>query len=256
MDSYHAAFRRGFSAARWSTVGPIRCVPPVRTITITRPAPRNCTVSPGPWLAAAALHSFLDGWSVAPALAAAPLGLRVAVPLAVALHKLPEGMALAGILRAAVKSRAGAWAGACGRGRHAGGRRRGFWMAPAPGQRLGSPTPGPHRGLAVLPGLPRVHQEWKRRGAAPAFLSAAAGAAGAALIQRAARRCCGSSASGLCRRWVESRWLTPPAETGGATKARPARRRRRRTQPGRRSTGGPARGHSKKARTASRKPGG
>ena len=36
---------------------------------------------------------------------AVPLGLRVAVPLAVALHKLPEGIALGGILRASVGSR-------------------------------------------------------------------------------------------------------------------------------------------------------
>jgi zinc transporter ZupT len=31
-----------------------------------------------------------------------------------------------------------------------------------------------------------VHEEWKRRGAAPAFLSALAGMAGAAIIQRGA----------------------------------------------------------------------
>jgi hypothetical protein len=49
----------------------------------------------GPLIVAAALHSFLDGWSVATAQLAVPLGLRVAVPLAVGLHKLPEGIALA-----------------------------------------------------------------------------------------------------------------------------------------------------------------
>src|SRR5262249_53986675 len=59
-----------------------------------------------PLLSAAVVHSFLDGWSIATAQQAAPLGLRVAVPLAVALHKLPEGMALGGILRASIASRA------------------------------------------------------------------------------------------------------------------------------------------------------
>src|SRR5215472_3133596 len=59
----------------------------------------------GPLIAAAAVHSFLDGWSIATVQLAVPLGLRVAVPLAVALHKLPEGIALGGILRASVKSR-------------------------------------------------------------------------------------------------------------------------------------------------------
>ena len=58
-----------------------------------------------PLIAAAAVHSFLDGWSIATAQWAAPLGLRVAVPLAVALHKIPEGIALGGILRASVSSR-------------------------------------------------------------------------------------------------------------------------------------------------------
>jgi len=54
----------------------------------------------GPLIAAAAVHSFMDGWSVATVQLTVPLGLRVAVPLAVALHKLPEGIALGGILRA------------------------------------------------------------------------------------------------------------------------------------------------------------
>ncbi|PWU07350.1 MAG: hypothetical protein C5B51_10235, partial [Terriglobia bacterium] len=60
----------------------------------------------GPLIAAAAVHSFLDGWSIATAQWAAPVGLRVALPIAVALHKIPEGMALGGILRAAVNSKA------------------------------------------------------------------------------------------------------------------------------------------------------
>src|SRR5262245_35315198 len=47
-----------------------------------------------PLIAAAALHSFLDGWSIATVEIGATLGLRVAVPVAVALHKIPEGIAL------------------------------------------------------------------------------------------------------------------------------------------------------------------
>src|ERR1035437_6135705 len=46
-----------------------------------------------PLIVAATVPSFLDGWSVA------------TVQLAVALHKLPEGIALGGILRASVGSR-------------------------------------------------------------------------------------------------------------------------------------------------------
>jgi hypothetical protein len=46
----------------------------------------------GPLLAATAIHSFLDGWSVR-ALAVQPLA-SVAVPIGLALHKVPEGLAL------------------------------------------------------------------------------------------------------------------------------------------------------------------
>src|ERR1039458_391980 len=65
-----------------------------------------------PLIAAAAVHSFLDGWSIATVQLTATLGLRVAVPLAVALHKFPEGLALGGILRASVPRRGAAlgWA--------------------------------------------------------------------------------------------------------------------------------------------------
>ena len=59
----------------------------------------------GPLIVAAALHSFLDGWSIATVQLGVPLGLRVAVPLAIALHKLPEGIALGGILRASLRTR-------------------------------------------------------------------------------------------------------------------------------------------------------
>jgi zinc and cadmium transporter len=46
----------------------------------------------GPLLIATALHSFLDGWSVR-AVAVQPLA-SVAVPIGLALHKVPEGLAL------------------------------------------------------------------------------------------------------------------------------------------------------------------
>lgn len=58
----------------------------------------------GPLLAAAAVHSFLDGWSVQ-VFSAATLA-RVAVPLGLALHKIPEGLALGLLTR---KSISPAW---------------------------------------------------------------------------------------------------------------------------------------------------
>src|SRR5260370_15693143 len=65
-----------------------------------------------PLIAAATVHSFLDGCSVATVQLTIPVGLRVEVPLAVALHKLPEGIALSGILRAAGESGRAAVGGA------------------------------------------------------------------------------------------------------------------------------------------------
>ena len=141
----------------------------------------------GPLLAAAALHSFLDGWSVTTAQAAAPLGLRVAVPLAVALHKLPEGMALGGILRAAVKSRTQAMSWCLlAEGATLVGGVAGLLIAPHLGTAWIMYPLGLTAGWLFYLGYHAVHEEWKRRGAAPAFLSALAGVAGAAVIQRGA----------------------------------------------------------------------
>lgn len=61
-----------------------------------------------PLISASALHSFFDGWSIATAQMAGPLGIRVIVPLAVALHKIPEGIALGAMARASLRSRSSA----------------------------------------------------------------------------------------------------------------------------------------------------
>jgi zinc transporter ZupT len=117
----------------------------------------------------------------------APLGLRVAVPLAVALHKLPEGMALGGILRAAVKGRAAAL-GWCvvAEGTTLAGGALGLAMAPHLGTGWIAYPLGIAAGWLFYLGFHAVHEEWKRRGAGPAFASALAGVAGAAVIQRGA----------------------------------------------------------------------
>jgi zinc transporter ZupT len=138
-----------------------------------------------PLIVAAALHSFMDGWSVVATGLSASAEVRVAVPLAVALHKIPEGIALGGILRAAVKSRgqALAWSLGAEAVTLAGGA-AGLWMAPQIGARWTVYPVGITAGWLCYLGYHAVHEEWKRRGAAPAFLSAAAGIAGAVLIER------------------------------------------------------------------------
>jgi zinc transporter ZupT len=141
----------------------------------------------GPLIAASALHAFLDGWSIATVQSAAPLGLRVAVPLAVILHKLPEGIALGGILRASMGSRASAmgWC-ALSEGATLLGGVLGLATAPRLGTQWTMYPLGITAGWLFYLGQHAVHEEWKRRGAAPAFVSALAGMACAAVIQRGA----------------------------------------------------------------------
>jgi zinc transporter ZupT len=86
-----------------------------------------------PLISASALHSFFDGWSVATAQMAVPFGIRVVVPLAVALHKIPEGIALGAIARASIRSRSSAL----------------LWCVAAEGTTL----VGGIVGLAIAPGL-------------------------------------------------------------------------------------------------------
>jgi zinc transporter ZupT len=140
-----------------------------------------------PLIVAATVHSFLDGWSVATVQLAVPLGLRVAVPLAVALHKLPEGIALGGILRASVGSRKVAlgWA-VLAEGSTLAGGVLGLAMGPHLGSQWITYPMGIAAGWLFYLGYHAVHEEWKRRGARPALEWAAAGVAGAAAIQRGA----------------------------------------------------------------------
>jgi zinc transporter ZupT len=139
-----------------------------------------------PLMIAAAAHSFLDGWSVATS-QLTPLGLQLAVPVAIALHKIPEGIALGGILRVSVKSRTEAL-GWCvvAEGSTLLGGAFGLWLAPHLGTAWMIYPVGLTAGWLCYLGSHAVHEEWKRRGALAAALSALAGVAGAAAIQRGA----------------------------------------------------------------------
>jgi zinc transporter ZupT len=138
----------------------------------------------GPLIGAAAVHSFLDGWSIATVQLAVPLGLRIAVPLAVALHKLPEGIALGGMLRAAVKSRGAAFAWCIvAEGATVVGGAVGLWMAPKLGTAWITYPLGITAGWLLYLAYHALHEEWRRRGT-PALASALTGLAGAAILQR------------------------------------------------------------------------
>ena len=140
-----------------------------------------------PLIGAAAVHSFLDGWSVATAQFAAPLGLRLAVPLAVALHKIPEGIALGGIVRATMHSRPAAFAWVVfAEGVTVVGGAAGLLIAPFLGTTWILYPLGLTAGWILYLGYHALHSEWKLRGPAPAFVPALTGVAGAAMIQRGA----------------------------------------------------------------------
>jgi zinc transporter ZupT len=140
-----------------------------------------------PIVLAAAVHSTLDGWSIVTAQWAALPGVRLALPLALVLHKIPEGIALGTLLRAAVRSRwlALAWC-LLAEGVTLAGGAAGLGLAPILGEGW---TPYPLAvagGTFLYLGFHAVHGEWKRRGAIPAFVPALTGAAGAAALQSGA----------------------------------------------------------------------
>ena len=138
-----------------------------------------------PLVSATALHAFLDGWGITTAEGAATAGVRVLVPVAIALHKLPEGIALGGILRASMKSRLATF-GWCvlAEGTTVIGGAVGLALAPHLGVAWVSYPLGLAAGVFVYLGTHAVHEEWKRRGPAPAFVPALTGAAGAAVLQQ------------------------------------------------------------------------
>jgi zinc transporter ZupT len=136
-----------------------------------------------PLVAAAVLHSFMDGLAVGASRREGPDGLLLGMFLAVALHKIPEGLAYGAILRAALPSRlsAFAWCAVAQAPTIVGGllesamisRFGAHWMA-YPLALVG--------GSFLYLGFHAVHNEFRRRGMLPSFGPALTGAAGAAAV--------------------------------------------------------------------------
>ncbi|MCC6861828.1 MAG: ZIP family metal transporter [Bryobacterales bacterium] len=138
-----------------------------------------------PLVTTAAIHSFFDGWNIVAAQWGATEAVRLGLPVAVAVHKIPEGIALGALLLAAVGSRTaalwwclgaeavtviGAWAGLA--------------IAPQLGSRwIGYPL-ALAAGCFFYLGFHAVHEEWRRRGAGAALFPALTGLAGAAALQQ------------------------------------------------------------------------
>ena len=140
-----------------------------------------------PLISAAALHSFLDGWSIVTAQQSPAVGVRIALPVAVALHKIPEGMALGAIMRVAVASRAAAlsWC-VVGESLTLAGGAAALMVAPRLAGVWFSYPLALAAGFFFYLGFHAVHGEWKRRGGR-AFMPALSGVAGVAALQQGVR---------------------------------------------------------------------
>jgi zinc transporter ZupT len=140
-----------------------------------------------PLIIATAFHAFLDGWSIATSQWAGTVGLG-SLPLALGLHKIPEGVALGAILRASVGPRISAF-GLCLLTESATLLGAGLGLVMAP--RLG--VGWLHYPLAIAGGcffylgFHAVHAEWRRRRTWSAVVPGVTGAAGAALLQHGAQ---------------------------------------------------------------------
>lgn len=135
-----------------------------------------------PLLMAAALHSFLDGWLAGSAQGEAVVG--PALLAAIAIHKVPEGIALGVITRASLSTRATALA-CCVLAQSA--TLAGASMESLLASQLDSRAL--HALLAIAAGTflylggHAVHGELRRSGPAPAFWPALTGVAGSSVLR-------------------------------------------------------------------------
>ncbi len=141
-----------------------------------------------PLISATALHSFLDGWNIAAAQSGSTTELRITIPLAILLHKVPEGVALGALMLASLRSRGSAFAWCiAAESLTVAGAAVALTVAPVLGVAwMGYPL-ALAGGFFLYLGLHAVHEEWRRRGAIPAMMPALTGAVGVAALQQGIR---------------------------------------------------------------------
>lgn len=137
-----------------------------------------------PLLAVAAAHAFFDGWGISTAAQSAAAGIRLGVPVAVLLHKLPEGLSLGGMLGAALRSRCRVlgWCFLAESATLLGGA-AGLSMTPIFGTAWISYPLAVAGGGFLYIGLHAIQHDTISRGARKAVLPALAGVAGSVAIQ-------------------------------------------------------------------------
>jgi zinc transporter ZupT len=138
-----------------------------------------------PMLLAAGLHSFIDGWTI-PAAQQAALGEFFTI--GIALHKIPEGLALGVIVRAALSLRGRALAGcAAAQAFTVVGAGMEMTLAPHLGRSWVHGLLALAAGSFLYLGYHAIHGEYRRRGVIPAFMPALTGVAGSSVIRLLSR---------------------------------------------------------------------
>ena len=137
-----------------------------------------------PMLLTAGLHSFIDGWTLSTSQHNSGSAIAMAFLIGIALHKIPEGLAFGVIVRASVKSRKSAFIGcAIAEGFTVVGAAAEMALAPRIGNAWAHGLLAFAAGTFLYLGYHAVHSEYKRSGAAPAFVPALTGVAGSSVIR-------------------------------------------------------------------------
>jgi zinc transporter ZupT len=135
-----------------------------------------------PLLIASAIHAAMDGWSAAAAVE--EQALEAGFLLGIAAHKVPEGLALGVISRAALRSRgvAIAWCTLAQSATLAGAAAEGV-LAPLLGAQVMHALLALAGGSFLYLGWHAVHGEFRRSGASPALFPALTGVAGSSVLR-------------------------------------------------------------------------
>ncbi len=137
-----------------------------------------------PLLIASAIHSFFDGWSLAVSQAGGMESLRTAFLAGIGVHKLPEGLALGGLLLAALGSQMRAMLGAAAaQSMMLAGGALAVVLAPHLGSNWTMGFLAVAAGLFVYLGYHAVDAGYQQHGARITVMPALTGAVGAAALR-------------------------------------------------------------------------
>lgn len=137
-----------------------------------------------PILIVAGFHSFLDGWILTASGFGSTETLAAGVLIAIAAHKLPEGMALGIIVRASLsRGRSALWLSIAAEALTVVGAAIAAAVSPSLGTQWAHALLALAAGSFLYLGYHAVHSEYKRGGVAPALMPALTGVAGSTVFR-------------------------------------------------------------------------